>query len=76
MSPIRVVENTRLAAQLNQLDQLKQFISGLATAIAAGRHDFESVWSIANRVYDRHSSTPTDFLASSGLPQSGNALGV
>ena len=74
MSPIRARENTGLATQLSQLSQFNLFISEVASAIVAGNHDFESVWSIANRVYDQHCSTKTKvrFMTNSGLDQSQN----
>lgn len=68
MSP----EDSGFATQLSRLDQFNQFISGIATAIVAGDHDFESVWSIANRVYDRHCSTKVQFITNSGLERSGS----
>jgi len=52
MPSIHATEDSRFAAQLNRLEHFNQFISGIATAIVAGNHDFESVWSIANRVYE------------------------
>ena len=70
MTPIRATEDSRFANQLNRLEQFNQFISGIGTAIAAGNHDFESVWSIANRVYEQHCSTKVRFMTSSGLDQS------
>jgi hypothetical protein len=73
MSPIRATEDSRFATQLSRLEHFNQFISGIATAIVAGNHDFESVWSIANRVYDRHCSSKVRFMTSPGLDQSGNA---
>ena len=72
MSPTRATEDSRFATQLSRLDQFNQFISGIATAIVAGNHDFESVWSIANRVYEQHCSTKVRFMTSSGLDQSGS----
>ena len=71
MSPVLANENARFATQLNRLDQFNQFISGIATAIVAGNDDFESVWSIANRVYDRHCSPKVRFMTRPGLDQSG-----
>jgi hypothetical protein len=65
MSPICARENTGLATQLSQLSQFNLFISEVASAIVAGNHDFESVWSIANRVYDRHCSAKMTFMSSS-----------
>ncbi len=56
MTPIRATENAQFASELNHLTQFSQFISEIATAIVAADSDFESVWNIANRVYDRHCS--------------------
>ena len=56
ITPIRATEDSKFATQLNRLEQFNQFISGIATAIVAGNRDFESVWSIANRVYEQHCS--------------------
>jgi len=72
MSPTRTTEDLRFANQLTRLEHFNQFISGIATAIAAGDHDFESVWSIANRVYERHCSAKVRFMTTSGLDQSRN----
>jgi hypothetical protein len=74
MSIVCATEDRRFATQLNRLEHFNQFISGIATAIVAGNHDFESVWSIANRVYEQHCSTKTKvrFMTNSGLDQSQN----
>ena len=70
MSLVRVTEDRRFATQLNRLDHFNQFISGIASAIGAANHDFESVWSIANRVYERHCSAKVRFITNSGLDRS------
>jgi hypothetical protein len=59
MPLIRNIEDPRFAKQLDGLNHRNQFIRELATIILAGHDGFESVWSIANRVYDRHSSPQT-----------------
>ena len=50
------IEDPRFAKQLDGLNHRNQFIHDLASVILPGHDGFESVWSIANRVYDRHSS--------------------
>jgi len=72
MSLVRATEDRRFATQLNRLEHFNQFISGIATAIVAGNHDFESVWSIANRVYEEHCSPKVRFMTNSSLDQSRN----
>ena len=56
MPLIRNIEDPRFAKQLDGLNHRNQFIHEIASVILAGHDGFESVWSIANRVYDRHSS--------------------
>ncbi len=70
MSPNCATENARFAAQLNDLVQFNDFISEIAAAIVASDQDFESVWSIANRVYDRHASPKVRFINRSGFDRS------
>jgi hypothetical protein len=70
MTPISPIENARFASQLNQLSQFSQFISEVATAIVAADSEFESVWNIANRVYDRHCSNNVRFMPRPGLSSS------
>ena len=74
MPPLRATQDSRLAAQLQRLDQFSHFISDIAIAMVAttiaGNEEFESVWNIANRVYDRHCSAKVRFLARP-LDQSG-----
>jgi hypothetical protein len=72
MSPIRAVEDSGFATELTRLDHFNQFISGIATAIVAGNHDFESVWSIANRVYEEHCCAKVRFMTNAGLDQPRN----
>ena len=67
MTPINVHEDPRYAKQLIRLQHLSQFISEIAAAIVTGNDEFESVWSIANRVYDRHSSPNVTFISSPDL---------
>jgi hypothetical protein len=70
MSPNCATENAKFAAKLNHLGQFNDFISGIAAAIVASDQDFESVWSIANRVYDRHASPKLRFINRAGFDQS------
>jgi hypothetical protein len=56
MPLIRNIEDPRFVEQLDVIDRRHQFIHELASAILPGHDDFESVWAIANRVYDRHCS--------------------
>lgn len=56
MPLIRNIEDPKFAKQLDMLDQRNQFIHELAIAILSNHSGFESVWTIANRVYDRHCS--------------------
>lgn len=50
------IEDPRFVKQLDLLDHRNQFIHELARIVLPEHEGFESVWSIANRVYDRHSS--------------------
>jgi hypothetical protein len=52
----RNIEDPKFVKQLDMLDHRNQFIRELAIAILPDRAGFESVSSIANRVYDRHCS--------------------
>jgi len=75
MPPLPATQDSRLATQLQRLDQFSHFISDIATAIVAtailgGNDEFESVWNIANRVYDNHCSAKVRFITSP-LDQSG-----
>jgi hypothetical protein len=56
------MDDPRFTKQLDSLERRHQFIRELATVILSRRKDFESVWSIANRVYDRHSPPSTNSL--------------
>jgi len=51
-----ISDDPRLVTQLDLLDGRNQFIRELARILLAEHEEVESVWSIANRVYDRHSS--------------------
>ena len=62
MSPIAREENSRFDKQLNRLDHFHQFISEVAGLILLGNQGYETVWNIANRVYDRHSSPRPESL--------------
>jgi hypothetical protein len=48
------IDDLRFVKQLDVLNQRSQFIRELASAILPLHDDFETVWSIANRVYDLH----------------------
>lgn len=61
MSSLPYSEAHRFAKQLKRLEHFNQFIREVAVAVLPGK-DFESVWSIANRVYDRHCSSTVGFL--------------
>ena len=58
MPLIRNLEDPRVATQMDGLSRRNQFIREIATAILPQNAGFESVLSIANRVYDRHCSPP------------------
>jgi hypothetical protein len=70
MSPIER-EDPRFAKQLNKLDLFNQFLCDVASVIVSGNDSFESVWTIANQVYDRHYSAKVTFMTRSGLDESG-----
>jgi len=70
MSSLPLCEDSRFAKQLKRLEHFHQFICDVAGAVLPGRN-FESVWSIANRVYDRYSSSPVRFLSRSQPDESG-----
>jgi hypothetical protein len=69
MSSLPHSEYLRFEKQLKRLEYFNQFIREVAAAILPGK-DFESVWSIANRVYDRHCSSTVRLLARSGTDES------
>jgi hypothetical protein len=50
------IEDPRFVKQLDGLNHHHQFIHELASVILMADDGFESVWSLANRVYDRHCS--------------------
>ncbi len=54
MPLIRNIEDRRFVKQLDGLRQSNQFIRELASAILPVNSGFESVLSLAHRVYDRH----------------------
>jgi hypothetical protein len=62
ISNIRNIEDTRFVQQLDRLEHRDQFIRELAHIVLAEDEGFESVWSIANRVYERHSSARSESL--------------
>jgi len=62
MPLIRNIEDPRFVRQLDGLNHRSQFIRELASVILPGHEGFESIWSIANRVYDRHCSSQAGVL--------------
>jgi hypothetical protein len=56
MPLIRNIEDPRVVTQIDGLQCRNQFIREIASAILSQNAGFESVLSIANRVYDRHCS--------------------
>ena len=56
MPLIRNIEDPRVITQMDGLNRRIQFIREIALAIFPENPGFESVLSIANRVYDRHCS--------------------
>ena len=56
MPLIRNIEDPRVVRQIDGLNRRNQFIREIASAILSQHAGFESVLSIANRVYDRHCS--------------------
>ncbi len=56
MPLIRNIEDPRVVRQIDGLNRRNQFIREVASAILSQSAGFESVSSIANRVYDRHCS--------------------
>ena len=48
------VDDLKSVKQLDELNRRRQFVSELASAILPVHASFESVWKIANRLYDLH----------------------
>jgi hypothetical protein len=48
------MDSSGFANDLDSLERRQQFIRELAAVILPAHEGFESVWSVANRVYDRH----------------------
>jgi hypothetical protein len=71
MLSIPQYEDARFAKQLSQLDHFNRFISAVATAIVSGNDQFESVFSVANRVCDRYCSPKVRFMSRRDLDESG-----
>jgi hypothetical protein len=63
MPLIRHIEDPRFVKQLDGLNHRNQFIRELASAILQENDGFESVLSLANRVYDRHCSPSAELPA-------------
>jgi hypothetical protein len=57
---VRNIEDARFVKQLDLLEHSNQFIRELARIVLPERAGFESVWNIANRVYDRHCSPQSE----------------
>jgi hypothetical protein len=70
MPLIRNIEDPRFVEQLNGLDHRNQFIRELASVILPGNDDFESVFSLANRVYDRHYKSRPELISHPGFDRS------
>ena len=56
------IEDPKFVRQLDGLNHRNQFIHALASVILPYNDGFESVWSIANRVYDKHCSPHAGLL--------------
>jgi hypothetical protein len=69
MPLIRNIEDPRFVKQLDGINHRIQFIRELASVILPEHDEFESVWAIANRVYDRHCSPPAGSMKRSRLEQ-------
>jgi hypothetical protein len=63
MPLIRNIEDPKFVKQLDGLNHRNRFIRELASAILHENDGFESVLSLANRVYDRHCSSRTELSA-------------
>ena len=50
------IQDPMFAEQSEVLDRRNQFVRALASAILLENYSFETLWSIANRVCDRHCS--------------------
>ena len=48
------IEDPRFVTQLDRLEGRNQFIRELARILLSDHEGVESIWNIANRVYDRH----------------------
>ena len=66
-------EDPRFGRQFKKLENFNQFISQIATAIVSGNDEFESVWTVANRVYDRYCSPKVTFMPRPDFDESGKA---
>jgi hypothetical protein len=60
---VRNIEDARFVKQLDLLEHSNQFIREVARVVLSERVGFESVWNIANRVYDRHCSAESEPLS-------------
>ncbi len=62
MSPIVASQTVTFARQLNGLESVTKFVAEVSKAILPGNDEFESVWTIANRVCDRYGSPKVRFM--------------
>jgi 3-methyladenine DNA glycosylase/8-oxoguanine DNA glycosylase len=62
MPLIRNIEDPRVVRQIDGLNRRNQFIREMARAILSQNASFESLSSIAHRVYDLHCSTRAGLL--------------
>ncbi len=63
-------DDLRFVKQLDVLNRRSQFIRELAGVLLPAHDGFESVWSIANRVYDLHCSARAGGSARSSFAKS------
>ncbi len=65
------IDDPRFVKQLDALNRRSQFIRELAGVLLPAHDGFESVWSIANRVYDLHCLPQAGRSDSASFAQSG-----
>lgn len=59
----------RFARELSVLNHRAEFIREMARVVLANNNGYESVWTIANRVYERHCSPQADRMGRSRFDQ-------
>jgi hypothetical protein len=69
MPLIRNIEDPRFVKQLDKLNTRNQFVRALASAILNEDDGFEGIFSLANRVYDRHCSPRASLSPRRGYDQ-------